>query len=175
MGFEQPELLEKLLEMISSALIRYFKSMQGSGVQAIQIFDSWGSACPGIYYDRWSLKWIRRVIDEVGQSVPFILFSKGMGSHRDEWVKTGAKVISLDSSLKLSDFTSLPDRNFAVQGNLDPSLLSLRPEVVRTATREVLGESGPIRGHIFNLGHGIMPHARIDSVEAMLEEVDAHC
>jgi len=172
MGFEQPELLDALLELITEAVIQYFKSMQSSGVQAIQIFDSWGSACPGLYYDCWSLKWIRRIIEEVGQSVPFILFSKGMGSHRDSWFETGAKVFSLDSSLKLSDFASLPDRNFALQGNLDPTLLTLSPDVVRTATRQVLGENGPILGHIFNLGHGIMPNARIESVEAMLEEVE---
>ncbi len=172
LGFERPDLLAKLLFLLSEALIRYFRRMQESGVQAIQIFDSWGSACPGVYYEDWSLKWIRRIIDEVGQRVPFILFSKGMGAYRDEWISTGAKVISLDSSLRLSDFTQLPNRKFAVQGNLDPALLSLDPEVVRKATRELLQAVGPTRGHIFNLGHGIMPTARLESVEAMLETVE---
>jgi len=174
MGFERPDLLEQLLGVITEALIRYFRKMQLSGVQAIQIFDSWGSACPGIYYENWSLKWIRNIMEAVGSAVPFILFSKGMGAHRDQWISTGAQVLSLDSSLKLSDFTQIPDRKFAVQGNLDPSLLSLSPEVVRKATKELLGAAGNARGHIFNLGHGIMPDARIESVEAMLETVDAH-
>jgi len=174
MGFEHPELLERLLDLITKALVRYFRNMQLSGVQAIQIFDSWGSACPGIYYEEWSLRWIRRIIEEVGQSVPFILFSKGMGGHLDAWVETGAKVISADSSIRLSQLWDFPDRKFAVQGNLDPTLLSLEPDVVRRATREILHDDGPVVGHIFNLGHGIMPDARIDSVEAMLETVDAH-
>ncbi|MEQ9824191.1 MAG: uroporphyrinogen decarboxylase [Puniceicoccaceae bacterium] len=173
MGFERPDLLEQLLELITSALIRYFRRMQQSGVQAIQIFDSWGSACPGICYESWSLKWIRRIIDEVGQSVPFILFSKGMGAHREAWIRTGARVLSLDSSLKLGDFVNQEGRTHAIQGNLDPLLLSMTPEVVRRATRELLDPAGPIPGHIFNLGHGILPHARIESVESMLEAVDA--
>ena len=174
MGFENPELLESLLSLIADALIRYFRRMSQCGVQAIQIFDSWGSACPGNLYEAWSLKWIRKIITEVGQEVPFILFSKGMGAHREKWFQTGARVFSLDSSLSLEDFASDPERDYAIQGNLDPILLSLTPEIVHEATRKLLPESGPIRGHIFNLGHGILPDAKIACVEAMLETVDAH-
>lgn len=174
MGFEAPELLESLLSCITDSLIAYFKRMQQSGIQAIQIFDSWGSACPGNCYESWSLKWIRKIIDEVGQEVPFILFSKGMGAYRKEWVKTGAKVISLDSSLTLDSFANDPSRDYAIQGNLDPVLLSLSSEVVRQATEAMLSDDGPIRGHIFNLGHGILPTAKIECVETMLEVVDSH-
>ena len=174
MGFASPDLLESLLSLITDALIRYFRRMSQCGVQAIQIFDSWGSACPGNCYEDWSLKWIRKIIAEVGQEVPFILFSKGMGAHRSEWETCGARVISLDSSLRLDLFAADPERDYAIQGNLDPILLSLTPEVVQKATRSLLSPAGPIKGHIFNLGHGILPDAKIACVEAMLETVDSH-
>ena len=174
MGYASPDLLESLLSLITDALIRYFRRMSCCGVQAIQIFDSWGSACPGNRYEDWSLKWIRKIIAKVGQEVPFILFSKGMGAHRHEWETCGARVISLDSSLRLDDFASDPERDYAIQGNLDPILLSMTPEVVRDATRNLLSPAGPIKGHIFNLGHGILPDAKIACVEAMLETVDGH-
>jgi uroporphyrinogen decarboxylase len=174
LAFEQPALLEALLETITEALIVYFRQMQRHGVQAIQIFDSWGSACPGVYYDAWSLRWIRRIMETVGQEVPFILFSKGMGAHRDAWARTGARVLSLDSSLSLKAFAQQSDRKYAIQGNLEPSLLALSPAVVQRAVKDLLDPRGPIRGHIFNLGHGIMPDARIDSVEMMLRTVDEH-
>jgi uroporphyrinogen decarboxylase len=174
MGIESPELLDALLSLITDALIIYFKRMQKTGVQAIQIFDSWGSVCPEGLYESWSLKWIRKIIREVGQEVPFILFSKGMGTHWQEWVQTGARVFSLDSSMRLDAFADDPERKFALQGNLEPMLLSQTPEIVREATRALLPESGPIRGHIFNLGHGILPDAKIECVESMLEVVDGH-
>ncbi|MCG8528660.1 MAG: uroporphyrinogen decarboxylase [Opitutales bacterium] len=175
MAVRSPEVFEKLLTMITDALIKYFREMTRSGVEAIQIFDSWGSACPGGCYEQWSLKWIKRIIDALGDEASIILFSKGMGAHFDKWEKLGVGVISLDSSIDLTRVLEAPNRNFAVQGNLDPTFLNMSPEVVREATNKIMPASGkPALGHIFNLGHGIMPTARIDSVEAMLDTVDSY-
>jgi uroporphyrinogen decarboxylase len=172
LAFGQPDLFEKLMERITDALILYLTKMSEHGVDAVQIFDSWGSACPGSLYEQWSLRWIRKIIDVLRDKVSIILFSKGMGSHLDALAATGVSVISLDSSMDLARVANQAERNYAVQGNLDPIALSLDPEVTARATRAVLAE-GPYHGHIFNLGHGVLPSAKIESVQAMLETVDS--
>jgi uroporphyrinogen decarboxylase len=173
LAFANPALFEQLLQMITDAVTAYLLRMSEEGVDAVQIFDSWGSACPGALYESWSLKWIRSIIEKLGDRVPIILFSKGMGAHLKTLSDTGVAVISLDSSMDLGRVANMEGRSFAIQGNLDPITLSLDPEVAAAATRAVLGDSGPIKGHIFNLGHGVLPTAKIESVEAMLETVDA--
>ncbi len=174
MIYEQPVLLESLLDLITQATTAYFKRIAECGVSAIQVFDSWGCACPGGVYWQWSLKWIKQIIDSLECKVPVILFSKGMGAHLESWRNTGASAFSLDSSLDLMQFADYPERDFALQGNLDPHWLNLKPEVVAKATADILTKESPIQGHIFNLGHGILPQANLESVHAMLETVDAH-
>jgi len=172
MTVRDPSLLEQLLERITEATISYFRALVAAGVDAIQVFDSWGSACPDGTYEKWSIRWIRDIISEVGNDVPVILFSKGMSAYREEWKSTGARVFSLDSSVSLRMWAEAdPGRAYAVQGNLDPELLNGDPESVVAETRKVLGSVGSLRGHIFNLGHGILPDANIECVEAMLDTI----
>jgi uroporphyrinogen decarboxylase len=173
LGFENPSLLNHLLQCITEALTAYFERMADCGVQAIQIFDSWGSSCPGHLYEAWSLSWIRHLIKNLDGKVPVILFSKGMGAHLEAWKETGAQVFSLDPTIDLQSWAQYPQRRFALQGNLDPVLLCCEPAVVKQAVLDILVEDRVIPGHIFNLGHGIMPEARIESVETMLETVDS--
>jgi len=172
MANRAPAVLEGLLELLTEATVSYFRALVGAGVDAIQIFDSWGSACPEGRYEEWSLRWIREIIAGVGQAVPVILFSKGMSAHRDAWKTTGASAFSLDASVPLREWAEADaERTYAVQGNLDPEWLNGDPAVVVEETRKVLGSGGLLPGHIFNLGHGILPEARIECMEAMLETV----
>lgn len=172
MANRAPAVLEGLLELLTEATVSYFRALVGAGVDAIQIFDSWGSACPEGRYEEWSLRWIREIIAGVGKDVPVILFSKGMSAHRDAWKTTGARAFSLDASVPLREWAEADaERTHAVQGNLDPEWLNGDPAVVVEETRKVLGSGGLLPGHIFNLGHGILPEARIECMEAMLETV----
>jgi uroporphyrinogen decarboxylase len=172
LAFENPMLLERLLETLTEALMVYFDGMIDCGVDAIQIFDSWGSICPGNLYPNWSLKWIQRLVQHLKGRTKVILFSKGMASHLNAWRSTGADVISLDASVDLNAFRDAKARTFAIQGNLDPCLLSTTPQVVHEAVRDLIGPDGGIPGHIFNLGHGILPDAKIECVQAMLDAVE---
>lgn len=175
MTVRNPALLEQLLERLTGATISYFRALVAAGVDAIQVFDSWGSACPEGTYEKWSIRWIRDIISEVGKDVPVILFSKGMSAFRDAWKSTGAGVFSLDASVSLREWAAAdPDRVYAVQGNLDPEILNGDPESVVAETRRVLGSGELLRGHIFNLGHGILPDAKIECVEAMLDTIVEH-
>jgi uroporphyrinogen decarboxylase len=160
-----------LMEKLTAATIDYFNMQVDAGVDAIQIFDSWGSAAQGNDYERLSLQWIRRIIDGLNGRVPVILFAKGMAHHADALASTGAKVLSMDWTVDLGRAARELPSDMAVQGNLDPVILNTTPEIAQKETRRVIDSLSGRPGHIFNLGHGILPQARIECVEAMVAEV----
>lgn len=169
--YEQPTLFENLMQRITSAVIHLCKMQIKAGADAIQIFDSWGSACPGHHYARMSLTWIRRVIDALPKGYPVILFAKGMAHHFPQLVQTGARVLSIDSTVALHELRQLAPPYLALQGNLDNSLLELPPSIVEAETLRFLHSMHHARGHIVNLGHGITPEANPDSVATFVRTI----
>ncbi len=165
-------LFETLMEKITEAVVNYYRMQVEAGVDAVQIFDSWGGACAGGDYEAASLKWLRRILREIGEAVPVILYAKGLHHRIDELAKAGPQVISVDWTADLGHLRDTLKKPVALQGNLDPVLLNTTPGIVRQETGKILdamkGYSG---GHIFNLGHGILPTARIENVEAIVETV----
>lgn len=169
--YEDRGTFEMLLGKLTSSLIAYFQMQIRAGVDAIQIFDSWGGAVAGPDYEAASLRWIRTIIAAMPEGFPIIVFGKGTGAHLTDQAFTGARVLSIDWSSELASVRrSLPD-NVAVQGNLDPAILNMAPGIARRETLRILESMRGSAGHIFNLGHGILPQARIESVEAMVEAV----
>ncbi|MBT5691633.1 MAG: uroporphyrinogen decarboxylase [Opitutae bacterium] len=171
MVHESAATFNDLMEKLTTATIDYFNMQVDAGVDAIQIFDSWGSAAQGNDYEQLSLQWIRRIIDGLNGRVPVILFAKGMAHHLDALSSTGAKVLSMDWTVDLSRAGRELPPDMAVQGNLDPIILNTLPEIAKKETRRIIESLSGRPGHIFNLGHGILPQARIECVEAMVAEV----
>lgn len=167
-------LFDALLEKITGAVIEYFRMQIDAGVDAVQIFDSWGSTCAGHAYEEASLQWIRRIIDSIGGRIPVILYAKGLHHRIDDLAAAGADVISVDWSADLGRLGHGLTNKVALQGNLDPVLLNTTPEIVRRETHAILSAmKGYSGGHIFNLGHGILPSAKIENVETLVETVRA--
>lgn len=162
---------EALMEKITVALVDYFKMQIDAGVDALQIFDSWGAACAGSLYEEMSLNWIRRIIQSLEKDVPVILFAKGMAANASALAATGAKVLSVDWTVDLSDFATRIGPGIAVQGNLDPVVLNTEPGIVVEETERILNSMKGRPGHIFNLGHGILPSAKLENVETLLKTV----
>ncbi len=171
---------DALLEELTAALIEYFKLQIASGADAIQIFDSWGGLVAGPDYEPASLQWIRRVVSALPAGFPIILFGKGTGRHLAAQAAAGVQAISVNWTVDLAAAHDAlahdPDlraRNIRVslQGNLDPALLGTTPETVRAATRQLLESMRHRPGHIVNLGHGILPDARLDCVAALVDTV----
>ncbi|MEO7597638.1 MAG: uroporphyrinogen decarboxylase [Opitutus sp.] len=163
-----------LLEKLSEALIAYFKMQIAAGADAIQIFDSWGGIIAGADYEDASLQWIRRVVSALPPGFPVILYAKGTAPHHRAQAATGVRVLSVDwtSSLpSLAHQLSTLDRPIALQGNLDPVLLNTTPDIVKRETARLLESMRGVDGHIFNLGHGILPQAKIECVEALVHTV----
>lgn len=171
MAYEKPSMFHKLMEILTDSLIDYFKMQIESGADAIQIFDSWGNLAPANLYDDLSLKWISRIISALPPGTPVILFARGMATHAEALAQTGASVLSLDSTVHLSRIRRYAPGNFALQGNLDPALLNTSPAIVRSAAQKLLSEMKNDPGHIVNLGHGILPNAKIENVEALASTV----
>lgn len=171
LAYEQPNLFTQLMEKITDALIQLFKLQIESGADAIQIFDSWGINCWGIDYWKHSLKWIKMIIDALPKHFPIILFAKGMSQHAENLLKTGAKILSVDWSTNMQELSYSIPIPFTIQGNLDPAILNMTPEIVRKNALKLLDQMESHAGYIFNLGHGILPEAKIENVEMLVRTV----
>lgn len=162
---------DALLEKLTAALLAYFQLQISAGADAIQIFDTWGGVLAGRDYEEASLRWIRRIIAGLPRDFPVILFSKGTAASLADQAFSGARVLSLDTSCDLPAARRSLPANLAVQGNLDPALLQTHPDAVRAQASALLEAMRGTTGHIFNLGHGIAPSAKIECMEALVDTV----
>jgi uroporphyrinogen decarboxylase len=164
-------LFNALMEKLTAALVEYFHMQIRAGADAIQIFDSWGGLVAGQDYEAASLRWIRDIIAALPKNFPVILYAKGTASQFTDQAFSGASVLGVDWTVDLGVIRRLVPGNIALQGNLDPVLMNTTPEIVRRETARLLETMRGAPGHIFNLGHGIMPQAKIECVEALVDTV----
>jgi uroporphyrinogen decarboxylase len=162
---------DALLEKLTAALIAYFKMQIAAGADAIQIFDSWGGIIAGPDYEAASLRWIREIVAALPPDFPVILYAKGTAPHLMDQAFSGIRVLSVDWTNDLAVVRRTLPANVAVQGNLDPVLLNTTPAIVTAETSRLLESMRGSAGHIFNLGHGIMPHAKIECMQALVDTV----
>jgi len=160
-----------LMAKLTTALIGYFQMQIRAGADAIQIFDSWGGIIAGQDYEAASLRWIREIIAALPKDFPVILYAKGTSSQLTDQAFSGAGVLAVDWTVDLAVIRKLVPGNIALQGNLDPVLLNTTPGIVQRETARLLESMRGANGHIFNLGHGIRPEARMECVEALVNTV----
>ena len=171
LAWDQPELFERLMKKLTDGIVEYLHMQIDAGADALQIFDSWGAICPATHYETWSLRWIHHIIKELKERVPVILYAKAMGHKATDLMQTGAKILSLDWTMNLRQMRQSIGNGAAVQGNLDPVVLTTTPEITRREAQRVIYDAGNQPGFIFNLGHGMIPSAKIECVEALMEVV----
>ena len=186
MMYARPDLMHRILEVNAQAVAAYLNAQIDAGAQAVMVFDSWGGVLADGAFQRFSLAYTRRVVEQLqrekdGQRVPAIVFTKGGGPWLDEIAACGADVVGLDWTVNLGQARQRVGGRVALQGNLDPNVLFAPPEVVAREAVAVLDSFGrPQRpdgtwdGHIFNLGHGISQHTPPEHVSALVEAVHAH-
>jgi uroporphyrinogen decarboxylase len=169
--FAHRDRFDRLMEKITEATIAYFSLQIEAGADALQIFDSWGGVLgPDIFWDA-SAKWILRIVDAIADRVPVIVYSKGSHDKLDLLVKTKPQILGVSWTTSLRDIRTQLPPNIGVQGNLDPVLMNTSPGLVIEATEKLLGEMKELPGFIFNLGHGVSPHAKPEVVKAMVDTV----
>ncbi len=162
---------EALMEKLTAALIRYFQMQIRAGADAIQIFDSWGGIIAGQDYEAASLRWMRTIIASLPKDFPVILYAKGVSPQLTDLAFSGARVLGVDWTCDLGIVRRLVPGNIALQGNLDPVLMNTTPEIVRREATRLLETMRGAPGHIFNLGHGIMPQAKLECMAALVDTV----
>ena len=169
--FNDRPFFNALMEKLTVALIEYFQMQIRAGADAIQIFDSWGGIIAGQDYEAASLRWVREIISALPKNFPVILYAKGTPSQLTDQAFSGATVLGVDWTVDLGVVRKLVPGNIALQGNLDPVLMNTTPAIVRHETTRLLETMRGAKGHIFNLGHGIMPQAKIECVQALVDTV----
>ena len=173
----EPALWSQLMGRLADMSVAFLRAQIEAGVQAVQLFDSWAGSLSPDEYERFVLPTTRAVIAGVADlGVPTILFGVGTGELLSLMATTGADVIGVDWRVPLDVARGRVGSDHAVQGNLDPALCVAPWPVVETAARQVLADGaadGSGTGHIFNLGHGVLPEADIGILAAVVELVHA--
>lgn len=168
--FQHPNLAEKLLQMITDTTINYLDSQIKAGVDAIQLFDSWGGLLSPDDFETFSLRYIRQIVQSISKKVPFILFAKGVWYALDEMKATGADALGLDWCIKPDIARKLAGKEIVLQGNFDPAMLLTTPSQINVAVRNMINSFGK-NNYIANLGHGILPNVPVENAKAFVDAV----
>jgi uroporphyrinogen decarboxylase len=172
MRHSRPDLLHRVLDVNARAVLEYLRAQVAAGVDVCMIFDTWGGTLAHDDYATFSLAYVKPILAALG--VPTIFFTKGGNPWLREMMESGATAIGLDWTSDPRAARKLAAGRVALQGNLDPAALFAPEKSVRAAARRVLDAFGPEPGHIFNLGHGILPKTPVESVTALVDEVRAY-
>jgi uroporphyrinogen decarboxylase len=160
-----------LMEKLTEAVTRFLQLQINAGAEAVQIFDSLGGLLSGRDFVSASGQWMRRIVESLNGQVPVIVFSKGTHSNWEDLGVIGANVLGIDWNVNMAQVTRSLPKSVAVQGNLDPFLLGTQPEFVAAEAKSILREMAGRPGHIFNLGHGVPPNAKLENIERLIETV----
>lgn len=159
-----------MMSLISRALVRYLNAQIAAGAQAVQLFDSWVGCLSMDDYREYVLPHTRSVIQNVTPGTPVIHFGTGTAALLELMKDAGGDVIGLDWRVDLGEaWQRLGD--VAVMGNLDPVQLFAAPDFIRARAAHILSRADGRPGHIFNLGHGILPETPVDNVIALVDAV----
>jgi uroporphyrinogen decarboxylase len=172
MIYDQPSMAHRLLAKLSEVLVPFLEAQLAAGADSLQIFDTWGGILDPDNYRRFSLDYLSKVVSRVQRNgVPIIVFSKGTNECLEEISKIGADVISLDWTVDIGEARKRTGNQVALQGNLDPSALYASPEKIRQEAKMILRKYGKGSGHIFNLGHGVLPDTPVEHARALVNIV----
>ncbi|MCB0820429.1 MAG: uroporphyrinogen decarboxylase [Bacteroidetes bacterium] len=167
--YTSPDFAHKLLDMITDSTIAYLKAQVEAGADMLQIFDSWAGILPPDQYEKFSLKYIRKICEAVNE-VPLTVFAKGAFFARHLMADLPCRTIGLDWNMDIAESRKLIGDDKTLQGNLDPCLLYADQETIRRKTIEMLKAFGPSK-HIANLGHGVYPDTDPESVKVFIDTV----
>jgi uroporphyrinogen decarboxylase len=167
--YSEPDVWRALMEKLADCFAGYVAAQARAGANVVQLFDSWVGALSPADYEEFVAPWSAQILAAV--DVPTIHFGTGASTLLPAMARAGGDVIGLDWRIALDDGWALVGDERGVQGNLDPAVLLGPWERVETAARDVLARAGGRAGHIFNLGHGVLPRTDPDVVSRLAELV----
>ena len=161
----------EMMSLIARALVKYLNAQIGAGAQVVQLFDSWVGCLSPDDYREFVLPHSRAVIEGVKRGIPVIHFGTGTASLLELMREAGGDVIGLDWRVRLDEGWQRVGHDVAVMGNLDPITLFASRDALKSQTKRILEQAGGRVGHVFNLGHGILPETPVENVIALVEMV----
>lgn len=170
--YRDPQAWHALMECLADATVEYVRAQIAAGVEAVQLFDSWiGCLGPDDYRD-YVLPHMRTALAAIAEGgVPVIHFGTGTGALLELMRDAGGDVIGLDWRVDLAEAWGRLGARVGVQGNLDPVALFAPPEEIRRQAARVLARAAGRSGHVFNLGHGVLPETPVEHVAALVDAV----
>lgn len=172
-----PQDAHALLDKLARTCATFLEAQVEAGADAVQIFDSWGGIVSPGDFREYPLRYARRVIETLrasptfkARSVPIIYFVNGCAPYLDDYASSGADVLGVDWRVGIDEVRRRVGDGVALQGNLDPGALFAPPAEIRARVADILARAGSV-GHIFNLGHGVLPETDPEHVRAMVTAV----
>lgn len=174
--YEQPQLMHAMLDKLAQSVAAYLNAQIEAGAQAVMLFDTWGGMLTSEDYSEFSLHYAKQVRSLLkttinGQQIPTILFTKGGGLWLETMTDAGYDALGLDWQTDIQQARARVGDKVALQGNMDPVSLYAKPDVITEKVKTILQHYGSGSGHVFNLGHGILPDINPDHVKAMVDAV----
>jgi uroporphyrinogen decarboxylase len=173
MMFAAPELYASLLDKITVCTSLYLQAQAKAGAQALQIFDSWAGVLAPPDYESFALPYVRRIIADLRKTtdVPIIYFANNGATLLELALQSGADVIGLDWRIEIANAVKQVNGAVSLQGNMDPCALFLPHSEIEKRVRRILAGARGARGHIFNLGHGILPPTPPENAQFFVKAV----
>jgi uroporphyrinogen decarboxylase len=169
--WEDPTTFSRLMGLVSDVVVDYLLAQIRAGAQLVQLFDSWVGWLSPYDYELLVLPYVRDVVDRVkGHGAPVVYFGNGASAMLNLVAKAGSDVVGVDWRIELDRAWAQLD-GAAIQGNLDPITLLGPPKVIEERVADVLRRAGGRPGHIFNLGHGLVPQVPPDNVKYLVDAV----
>jgi uroporphyrinogen decarboxylase len=168
--FTNPVAAHQLLQKITDTTIAYLKAKVKAGVNAVQVFDSWGGMLSPVDYQEFSFKYIQQIIDALKDEAPVIVFGKGCWFALGDMAKSGASALGVDWTCSARNARYLSGGNITLQGNFDPARLLSPPAVIKKMVTQMIDEFGKDK-YVVNLGHGILPNVPLDNAKAFIDAV----
>lgn len=170
--YSNPRLMHQLLDLLTNAVTQYLIMQIEAGVQAVQIFDTWGGIVPPHMFETYSGNYMKKIVRLLKfYNIPVTLFSKGGIGLLAHLIDSGANMLGIDWMTDMAEAKALAGKNVALQGNLDPTALYGTRDVIKEEVAKILAVFGNESGHVFNLGHGILPDVPVENVQFLVDEV----
>jgi uroporphyrinogen decarboxylase len=169
--YSNPGAWRGLMERLCPLISQYLNAQIAAGAEAVQLFDSWAGCLSPDDYERFVLPYTRATITALTPGIPVIHFSTGTGGFLKSLRAAGGDIIGVDWRVNLDAAWDHLGPDVGIQGNLDPAALLASPKEIRRRVADILARAGGRPGHIFNLGHGVLPETPVENVVAMVEAV----
>ncbi len=169
--YSEPRFYARLMEKLTVAITGYLLMQIEAGAEVVQIFDSLAGGLSDGQWEAASGKYIRQIIKDLEGKAPVIAFAKGAHGNWRDLSTIGAQILGVDWNVRMAEVRRHLPPDMGVQGNLDPFLLTTHPDAVAAEAQRILCEMRGLNGHIFNLGHGVPPGAKLECIERLVNEV----